>query len=211
MLRRDWVLDTVMSKEPHVELIVWWVLKAWGENPHACNFHCCNCITQGLSGDSYMTWMRLLLSLQEGKFYPQWTCFPSIEITLWNVSISDLRYHLIVLRQTFYLTWFKMYFSRYQVSSYLNLCLRWSKALVKSWSIYSKLLKTYPEVATLSDVSALENDSIPGLFPICCSLPKEWQGSKHLPLTQVSYPDPVWPILWPGMHRLLQINWIEPL
>lgn len=157
---------------------------------------------KGMSGDSYMTWMRLLLSLQEGKFTPNELAFLSIEITLlWNVSISDLRYHLIVLRQTFYLTWFslKMYFSRYQVLSYLNLCLRWSKALVKSWSIYSKLLKTYPEVATLSDMSALENDSIPGLFPICCSLPKEWQGSTHLPLTQVSYP-------WPRMTHSLTRN-----
>ena len=71
------------------------------------------------------------------------------------------------------------------------------KALVKSWSIYSNLLETYPEVTTLSEMSALEHGSIPGLFPTCGSLPKEWQESKHLPLTQVSNPWPVWPILWP--------------
>lgn len=161
---------------------------------------------KGMSGDSHMTWMRVLLSLQEGKFTRSELAFLSIEVTLlWNVSISDLRYHLIVLRQTFCLIWFSltMHFTRYQVSSYLSLCLRWSKALIKSWSIYSKLLKTYPEVTTLNEMSALENNSIPGLFPICGSLPKEWQGSKHLPLIQVSCP-------WPMTHFLTcSFTWLR--
>ena len=157
---------------------------------------------KGMSGDSHMTWMRLLFSLQEGKFTPSELAFLSIEITLlWNVSISDLRYHLIVLRQTFYLTseiiFLKNVLLMISGVKLSQLMFGLVKALVKSWSIYSKLLETYPEVTTLSEMSALENGSIPGLFPICGSLPKEWQGSKHLPLTQVSNPWPIWPILWP--------------
>lgn len=76
MLRRDWLLDIVMSKEPHVELIVW-VLKAWGENPHACNFHWSgNCINQ-----RNVWWFphdlnEIATFLTRGKIYLQWTCFP---------------------------------------------------------------------------------------------------------------------------------------
>lgn len=168
-----------------------------GKNPHACNFS----LVRSNSIKSRNVWWFLhdcrkwgATFLTRGKFLMNLT-FLSIEITLlWNISISNLRYHLIVLRQTFYLTWFslKMYFSWYQVSSYLNLCLSLIKLWVKSWYLYSQTVKTLPWNCNSDDMSALEMTvSQPSSHLFAPLPPQEWQGGTHLPLTQMlDAPDP---------------------